>query len=135
VCEFDDVCASVVAFAQVGRCDVTISAAFGRPVEPGGSAACSKQVTRFFGAVPLFFDRYVVFDPGGMLFDRKAGARGAAKEMARHLAAVRPELRNGGGWIRVRDIKRNEVHRLAIDPDVRPNVPAQRRTVTLIAAE
>lgn len=83
----------------------------------------------------LFFDRYVVLDPGGMLFDRKAGARGAAREMARHLAAVRPELRNGGGWIRVRDIKRNEVHRLAIDPDVRPNVPAQRRTVTLIAAE
>jgi hypothetical protein len=83
----------------------------------------------------LFFDRYVVLDPDGMLFDRKAGARGAAREMARHLAAVRPELRDGRGWIRVRDIKRNEVHRLAIDPEVRPDVPAQRRTVTLIAAE
>ena len=83
----------------------------------------------------LFFDRYVVLDPNGMLFDRKAGARGAAREMARHLVAVRPELRNGRGWIRVRDIKRNEVHRLAIDPEVRPDVPAQRRTVTLIAAE
>jgi hypothetical protein len=55
--------------------------------------------------------------------------------MARHLAAVRSELRNGRGWIRVRDIKRNEVLRLAIDLDVRRDLPAGRARITLIAAE
>ena len=88
---------------------------------------------RFF--FDLFFDRYVVLDPGGMLLERKAGAKVAAREMARHLANVRPELRNGRGWIRVRDVKRNEVHRLAIDLDLRPDASAGRAAVTLIAAE
>jgi hypothetical protein len=140
VCEFDDVCASAVAFAQVRP--VRRTGRLGRPLK-AGRASFSAQFRAIFTVLllmpryffDLFFDRYVVLDPGGMLFDRKAGARGAAREMARHLAAVRPELRNGRGWIRVRDIKRNEVHRLAIDPEVRPDVPAQRRTVTLIAAE
>jgi hypothetical protein len=88
---------------------------------------------RFF--FDLFFDRYVVLDPGGMLLEHRAGAKVAAREMARHLATVRPELRNGRGWIRVRDIRRNEIHRLAIDLDVRPDAPAGRVAAALIAAE
>jgi hypothetical protein len=151
VCEFDDVCASVVAFAQVWPVRGNQLRLVGRSNRAARPLTQSRSRV-FFGALPvrsiftvlllmpryffdLFFDRYVVLDPDGMLVDRKAGARGAAREMARHLAAVRPELRDGRGWIRVRDIKRNEVHRLAIDPEVRPDVPAQRRTVTLIAAE
>jgi len=88
---------------------------------------------RFF--FDLFYDRYVVLDPGGMLLERRAGAKLAAKEMARHLALVRPELRNGRSWIRVRDIRRNEVHRVTIGLDAQPDVPAGRGAVTLIAAE
>jgi hypothetical protein len=88
---------------------------------------------RFF--FDLFYDRYVVLDPGGMLFERKATAKLAAKEMARHLATVRPELRNGRGWIRVRDTRRNEVHRVTIDLDVWPQLRTGRAGLTLIAAE
>jgi hypothetical protein len=88
---------------------------------------------RFF--FDLFFDRYVVLDPGGMLLEHKAGAKVAAKEMVRHLAIVRPELRDGRGWIRVRDVKRNEIQRLPIDLDVRPDGSAGRANLTLIAAE
>jgi len=88
---------------------------------------------RFF--FDLYYDRYVVLDPGGMLLERRAGAKLAAREMARHLAVVRPELRNGRSWIRVRDARRNEVHRVTIGLDVRPEVPAGRVSVTLIAAE
>lgn len=68
----------------------------------------------------LFFDRYVVLDPGGMLFEHRSGARAAAEQMARHLANVRAELRDGRGWIRVRDIRRKEVHRLTIDAEGPP---------------
>jgi hypothetical protein len=65
----------------------------------------------------LFFDRYVVLDPGGMLFEHRVGALAAAEQMAHHLAIVRPELANGRGWIRVRDDRRNEIHRLLIGVD------------------
>jgi hypothetical protein len=53
-----------------------------------------------------------------MLFDDKTGARAAAEQMAQHLAIIRSELRNGRGWIRVRDERRNEVHRLSIGVDL-----------------
>jgi hypothetical protein len=88
---------------------------------------------RFF--FDLYYDRYVVLDPGGILFERRAGAKLAAREMARHLAKARPELRNGRGWIRVRDSRRNEVHRVTIGLDVQPDPPAGRTGVMLIAAE
>jgi hypothetical protein len=88
---------------------------------------------RFF--FDLYYDRYVVLDPGGMLLARRAGAKLAAREMARHLAMARPELRNGRSWIRVRDSRRNEVHRVTIGLDVQPDVSAGRAGVTLIAAE
>jgi hypothetical protein len=88
---------------------------------------------RFF--FDLYYDRYVVLDPGGMSLARRAGAKLAAREMARHLAKARPELRNGRSWIRVRDIKRNEVHRVTIGLDVQPDVPVGRAGVTLVAAE
>src|SRR5690348_17478484 len=68
----------------------------------------------------LFFDRYVVLDPGGMVLEHKVGARAAAEQMARHLATVRSELRNGRSWIRVRDAQRNEVHRSQVGLDFRP---------------
>ena len=77
---------------------------------------------RFF--FDLFFDRYVVLDPGGLLFEHKAGARAAARQMARHLATVRADLLAGRGWIRVRDIGRNEVHRLVIQADSRADESA-----------
>jgi len=83
----------------------------------------------------LFFDRFVVLDPGGMLFEHRAGAKAAASEMARHLAIVRGELRNGRGWIRVRDIRRNEVHRLTIDLDTRLDAPRGKAGRAPIAAE
>jgi hypothetical protein len=70
---------------------------------------------RFF--FDLFFDRYVVLDPGGMLFEYPTSAAVAAEEMARHLHLARSELRNSGSWIRVRDERRREVCRSAIDPD------------------
>ena len=88
---------------------------------------------RFF--FDLYYDRYVVLDPGGMLLGRRAGAKLAASEMARHLAKVRPELRNGRSWIRVRDVRRNEVHRVTIGVDMQPDVPAGRAGFTRIAAE
>jgi hypothetical protein len=70
---------------------------------------------RFF--FDLFFDRYVVLDPGGMLFEHRAGARAAAEHMVRYLAVSRPELRNGSSWLRVRDARRNEIYRMRIDAD------------------
>jgi hypothetical protein len=73
----------------------------------------------------LFFDRYVVLDPGGMLFENKTGARVAAEQMAHHLTIIRSELRNGRGWIRVRDDSRIEVHRLSIGVDLADASPAQ----------
>jgi hypothetical protein len=91
------------------------------------------HMPRFF--FDLYYDHYVVLDPDGMLLERKATAKVAAREMACHLATVRPELRNGRGWIRVRDIKRNEVLRLPIDLDGRRDLPAGRARITLIAAE
>jgi hypothetical protein len=68
----------------------------------------------------LYFDHYVVLDPGGMLLEHRSGARAAAEQMARHLANVRAELRNGSSWIRVRDIRRNEVYRRTIDAEPPP---------------
>jgi hypothetical protein len=90
-------------------------------------------MSRFF--FDLYYDQYVVLDPGGMLLARRAGAKLAAGEMARHLAMARPELRNGRSWIRVRDSRRNEVHRVTIGLDVQPDVAAGAANVTLIAAE
>lgn len=75
----------------------------------------AKRMPRFF--FDLFFDRYVVLDPGGMLFEYPTSAAAAADEMARHLRLARSELRNSGSWIRVRDARRKEVCRSAIDPD------------------
>jgi hypothetical protein len=83
----------------------------------------------------LFDNRDVVLDPGRMLFERRAGAKLAASEIARHRALVRPELHNGRGWIRVRDIDHNEGNRVTIGLDVRSDLPAGRTGVTLIAAE
>jgi hypothetical protein len=70
---------------------------------------------RFF--FDLFFDHYVVLDPGGMVFEYATSANAVADEMARHLLVWRAELRNSGSWIRVRDKHRNEVYRSSIDPD------------------
>jgi hypothetical protein len=56
---------------------------------------------RFF--FDLFYDRYVVLDPGGTLFEYPAGASAAADELARELRASRSELRDRGIWIRDRD--------------------------------
>ncbi|THD55265.1 MAG: hypothetical protein E8A46_06195 [Bradyrhizobium sp.] len=69
---------------------------------------------RFF--FDLFFDHYVVLDPGGMLFEYPASATAAADELARHLLVSRAELRNSGSWIRVRDERKKEVYRSSIDP-------------------
>ena len=70
---------------------------------------------RFF--FDLFFDHYVILDPGGMVFECVTNATAAADEMARHLLVWRTDLRNSGSRIRVRDERRNEVCRLSIDPD------------------
>jgi hypothetical protein len=75
----------------------------------------AKSMPRFF--FDLFFDRYVVLDPGGMLFEYPTSASAAADELARHLLLMRSELRNSGSWIRVRDERRREVYRSSIDPD------------------
>ena len=83
----------------------------------------------------LFDHCDVVLDPGEMLFERRAGAKRAASAMARHLAMVRPELHNGRGWIRVRDIMRNEVNRVTIGLDVHWDLPAGGLGVALIEAE
>jgi hypothetical protein len=52
---------------------------------------------RFF--LDLFFDRYVVLDPGGMLFEHATSAAAAADEMARHLVASRPAAAGYGSGI------------------------------------
>jgi hypothetical protein len=75
----------------------------------------AQSMPRFF--FDLFYDRYVVLDPGGTLFEYPAGASAAADELARQLRASRSELRDRGIWIRVRDERRREVYRSAIDPD------------------
>ena len=68
---------------------------------------------RFF--FDLFYDRYVVLDPGGMLFELPAGATAAADELVRYLRVERSELRDSPSWIRVRDDRRREVYRSSID--------------------
>jgi hypothetical protein len=74
----------------------------------------------------LYFDRCVILDPGGILFEHETGARAAAEQMAHHLAIVRPELRSRRSWIRARDAKRNEVCRVLIGADLPADVsPAQ----------
>jgi hypothetical protein len=70
---------------------------------------------RFF--FDLFYDRYVVLDPGGMLFELPAGAAAAADELARYLRVERSELRDSASWIRVRDDRRREVYRSSIEAD------------------
>jgi hypothetical protein len=70
------------------------------------------SMPRFF--FDLFFDRYVVLDPGGMLFEIPARAAAAADAMAQHLMTSRSDLRRCGGWIRVRDERRREVYRSSI---------------------
>jgi hypothetical protein len=68
-------CANLMMFARPssllpksGRCDVTISATFGRPVEPGGSAAYSKQVMRFFRRSSSSFNLYGVVAHASLFF-------------------------------------------------------------------
>jgi hypothetical protein len=70
---------------------------------------------RFF--FDLFFDRYVVLDPGGMLFEIPARAAAAADTMAQHLMTSRADLQRCGGWIRVRDERRKEIYRSSIPAD------------------
>jgi hypothetical protein len=88
---------------------------------------------RFF--FDLYFDHYVVLDPAGISFERKARARAAARQMARHLATVRADLLDRRSWIRVRDIGRNEIHRLAIQGDSRADECAVQAVLRPIAAE
>jgi hypothetical protein len=73
------------------------------------------KMPRFF--FDLFFDRYVVLDPGGMLLECRTNATATADELARHLLVSRVELRNSGGCIRVRDERRNEIYRSSIASD------------------
>ena len=70
---------------------------------------------RFF--FDLLFDQYIVLDPGGMLFEIPARAAAAADTMARHLMMSRADLQRCGGWIRVRDERRKEIHRSSISAD------------------
>jgi hypothetical protein len=84
-------------------------------VRPLAIVQGAQSMPRFF--FDLFFDRYVVLDPGGMLFEYPAGASAAADELAQQLRATRSELRDKGIWIRVRDESRREVYRSSIDPD------------------
>jgi hypothetical protein len=70
------------------------------------------NMPRFF--FDLFFDRYVVLDPGGMLFEVPARATAVADAMAQHLMTSRPDVRRCGGWIRVRNERRKEIHRSSI---------------------
>jgi hypothetical protein len=74
----------------------------------------SLNMPRFF--FDLFFEHYVVLDPGGLFFEYPTNATAAADEMARHLLVSRAELRNSGSWIRVRDERRKEVYRSSIAP-------------------
>ena len=76
---------------------------------------CFESMPRFF--FDLFFDRYVVLDPGGMLFEIPAKATAAADVIAQHLMTSRADLRCCGGWIRVRDERRKEVYRSSIAAD------------------
>jgi hypothetical protein len=71
----------------------------------------------------LFYDRYVVLDPGGMSFEYAASASEAADEMARDLLNARSELRKSGSWIRVRDERGSEVYRSSIDPETPAPMP------------
>jgi len=77
---------------------------------------------RFF--FDLFFDRYVVLDPGGMLLECPNSATAAADALVQHLRVARSELRNSGSCIRVRDERRKEVYRSPIDPEMVCNGPA-----------
>jgi len=70
---------------------------------------------RFF--FDLFFDRYVVLDSCGMVFEAAAGATAAADQIAARLLMLRFDLRQSGGWIRVRDDRRQEICRSSIPAD------------------
>ena len=72
----------------------------------------------------LFYDRYVVLDPGGMSFEYPASASEAADELARDLLTARSELRKSGSWIRVRDERGTELYRSSIDPETPAPAPA-----------
>ena len=72
----------------------------------------------------LFYDRYVVLDPGGMSFEKPARASEAADELARDLLTARSELRKSGSWIRVRDERGTELYRSSIDPETPAPAPA-----------
>jgi hypothetical protein len=67
---------------------------------------------RFF--FDLFFDRYVVLDSRGIVFEAAAGAKAAADQIAERLLTLRFDLRQCGGWIRVRDDRRQEIGRSSI---------------------
>jgi len=77
---------------------------------------------RFF--FDLFFEQVVVLDPGGLLFECPINATAAADELARRLFVLRADLRRSGGWIRVRDERRAEIHRSTIDADAAGEAPA-----------
>jgi hypothetical protein len=72
----------------------------------------------------LFYDRYIVLDPGGMSFEYPASASEAADELARDLLTARSELRKSGSWIRVRDERGTELYRSSIDPETPAPAPA-----------
>jgi uncharacterized protein DUF6894 len=86
------------------------------------SKGCAETMPRFF--FDLFYDRYVVLDPGGMSFEYPARATEAADELARDLLMARSELRKSGSWIRVRDERGTEVYRSSIDPETPAPIPA-----------
>jgi len=49
-----------------------------------------------------------------MLFEYPRHATAAADELARHLLISRAEALKRGGWIRVRDERRNEIYRSSL---------------------
>eukprot|EP01035_Chromulina_nebulosa_P037664 gene37664-biopygen24925 len=68
---------------------------------------------RFF--FDLFFGKYAVLDPGGMMLPDRLRAISAAGELADHLFLSRAELRGSGSWIRVRDDHGKTIGRLDVD--------------------
>ena len=81
--------ASIVLKVPTRRCR-RLSVAYPAHSRPFGS----RNMPRFF--FDLFFDRYVVLDPGGMLLECPASATAAADVLVQHLLVARAELRNSG---------------------------------------
>ena len=60
-------------------------------VQSSAAVMVPQRMPRFF--FDLFFDHYVVLDPGGMVFEYATSANAVADQMARHLV-WRAELRD-----------------------------------------